>query len=154
MPQTRLLTPRTLLVAVALLLLFLALLQLVPYGRDHTNPPVGAEPQWDSPQTRALAVRACFDCHSNETVWPWYSKVAPMSWLIQRDVNQGRRSLDFSEWDRPRRQEGGGARTVERGSMPPSYYVWLHPTAGLSSTETQALVRGLQAVLGAGGGGD
>ena len=57
---------------------FLAI-QLVPYGRTHTNPPVTAEPAWDSPQTRALAVRACFDCHSNETVWPWYTSIAPIS---------------------------------------------------------------------------
>src|SRR5450830_82850 len=110
-----------------LALVAVGLLVSIPVWLLQRNPPIVQEPPWDSPQTRALAVRACFDCHSNETVWPWYSKVAPMSWLIQRDVNQGRRSLDFSEWDRPRRQEGGGARTVERGSMPPSYYVWLHP---------------------------
>jgi hypothetical protein len=54
-------------------------IQLVPYGRDHTNPPVTAEPRWDSPQTRTLAVSACFDCHSNETAWPWYTNVAPFS---------------------------------------------------------------------------
>ena len=54
------------------------LIQLVPYGRAHTNPPVVAEPNWDSPQTRELAVRACFDCHSNETTWPWYSNIAPI----------------------------------------------------------------------------
>jgi hypothetical protein len=50
-------------------------IQLLPYGRRHTNPPVTQEPRWDQPRTRALAVRACFDCHSNETVWPWYSRV-------------------------------------------------------------------------------
>ena len=55
-------------------------MQLVPYGRDHSNPPVTAEPNWDSPETRALFKRACFDCHSNETVWPWYAYVAPFSW--------------------------------------------------------------------------
>ncbi len=79
------------------------LLQLVPYGRNHTNPPVAAEPAWASAQTRALAVRACFDCHSNETTWPWYSNVAPVSWLIQRDVDEGRRRLNFSEWNTTRR---------------------------------------------------
>jgi len=56
----------------ALVALFL-LVQAVPYGRSHTNPPVTAEPRWDTPQTRALAARACFDCHSNLTKWPWYS---------------------------------------------------------------------------------
>src|SRR5687768_3027163 len=69
----------------------LAAVQLVPYGRDHTNPPVRQEPAWDRPQTRALVARACFDCHSNETTWPWYSHIAPVSWLIQRDVVEGRR---------------------------------------------------------------
>src|SRR5215216_1353338 len=75
-------------------------LQLVPYGRRHDNPPTTREPAWDDPTTRALAVRACFDCHSNETRWPWYSYVAPVSWLTQRDVDEGRRELNFSEWDR------------------------------------------------------
>ena len=74
------------------------LIQLIPYGRDHTNPAVVAEPAWDLPETRALAVRACFDCHSNETIWPWYSNVAPISWLVQRDVDEGREKLNFSEW--------------------------------------------------------
>lgn len=74
------------------------LMQLVSYGRNHTNPPVVSEPTWDSPETRALAVRACYDCHSNETVWPWYTNVAPVSWLIQREVAEGREELNFSTW--------------------------------------------------------
>lgn len=68
------------------LLVLLLAIQLVPYGRDHTNPPVVAEPAWDSPATRALFVRACADCHSNQTVWPWYSHVAPVAWLVAHDV--------------------------------------------------------------------
>jgi Haem-binding domain len=67
------------------------LIQLIPYGHDHANPPVGAEPAWDSPATRELATAACFDCHSNETEWPWYTSVAPFSWLTQRDVEEGGR---------------------------------------------------------------
>jgi hypothetical protein len=73
------------------------LIQFVPYGHDHTNPPVMQEPQWDTMQTRPLAKRACFDCHSNETVWPWYSNIAPASWLIYRDVAEGREHFNFSE---------------------------------------------------------
>src|SRR5687767_12746271 len=61
-------------------------LQLVPYGQAHTNPPIIAEPLWDSPRTRELARRACFDCHSNETRWPWYANVAPFSWVMQNHV--------------------------------------------------------------------
>ena len=72
----------------------LLIIQFVPYGRDHTNPPVIAEPAWDSPQTRALFFRACADCHSNETTWPWYSTIAPASWLITRDVMEGRATFN------------------------------------------------------------
>ena len=130
---------------VAAALIGFGLLQLVPYGRNHTNPPVSAEPAWDSPQTRDLAKRACFDCHSNETTWPWYSNVAPVSWLIQRDVDEGRLRLNFSEWNRPQRERGRLARIVNEGEMPPWYYVILHPTANLSTAETQQLVNGLNA---------
>lgn len=133
--------------AVAVVVAVLAI-QLVPYGRNHTDPPVGAEPKWDTLQTRQLAARACFDCHSNETVWPWYSDVAPLSWLIQRDVDRGRRSLNFSTMDRRQGEVGGAARTMQRGTMPPSYYVLLHPTAALSATEKDSLIQGLQATLG------
>ena len=74
--------------------------QLIPYGRNHRNPPIVAEPTWNSPSTRALAERACFDCHSNETRWPWYSHVAPTSWLVQNHVDEGREVLNFSDWNR------------------------------------------------------
>ena len=56
---------------------------IVPFGHSHTNPPVTKEPAWNSPDTRALVQRACFDCHSNQTTWPWYSHVAPVSWLCK-----------------------------------------------------------------------
>ena len=68
----------------------LVLIQFVPYGRSHTNPPVTGEPKWSSARVRQLTKDACFDCHSNETTWPWYSNVAPVSWLVQRDVDSGR----------------------------------------------------------------
>ena len=78
------------------------LVQAVPYGRSHTNPPTTAEPTWNSPETRELAARACFDCHSNLTTWPWYSNIAPVSWLVQRDVTGGRSALNFSDGTSPR----------------------------------------------------
>jgi Haem-binding domain len=71
------------------------LIQVVPYGRDHTNPPMHVEPSWDDPRTRELTLRACFDCHSNQTIWPWYSNIAPISWLIQRDVKKGAPGIEF-----------------------------------------------------------
>ena len=124
--------------------LLLVVVQLLPLGRDHTNPPVRKEPSWDAPETRALALRACFDCHSNETVWPWYSNVAPVSWLIESDVARGRKELNFSEWDRPQREARESAGKVRKGSMPPWYYPW----ARLTGAESQALVQGLEGTLG------
>jgi hypothetical protein len=124
------------------LLITAAGIQFVPYGRDHTNPPVTQEPRWNSGETRQLAVRACYDCHSNETVWPWYSHVAPVSWLVQRDVDRGRKKMNFSEWDRPQDEGDDSARKVRKGSMPPWYYPW----AQLSSAERSALIEELEAI--------
>ncbi|MFV8751130.1 heme-binding domain-containing protein [Nannocystaceae bacterium ST9] len=124
------------------------LIQLVPYGRDHTNPALVAEPAWDSPATRELAVRACYDCHSNETKWPWYTNVAPVSWLIQDHVDEGRETLNFSEWDRPQREAHEAGEAVAEGEMPIANYLWMHPEAELSASEQEALVRGLDATLG------
>jgi hypothetical protein len=123
-------------------------IQFAPYGRQHGNPVVRAEPAWDSPRTRALAVRACYDCHSNETSWPWYSNVAPMSWLVQYDVDQGRRELNYSEFDRPQGEARDSAETVQNGSMPPGFYTWLHSDAALTPAERDELIRGLQATFG------
>jgi len=130
------------------LLAFVVAIQLVPYGRGHDNPPVRAEPAWDSPQTRALFMRACGDCHSNETAWPWYSSVAPVSWLIQHDVNDGRGKLDISEWGRARNKGDEAAKTARRGSMPPWFYTIPHPEAKLTPAERQALIAGLVATFG------
>ena len=129
-------------------------IQAIPYGRDHSNPPVRQEPAWDSQQTRDLAVSACFDCHSNQTRWPWYSNVAPASWLIQRDVDEARQRMNFSEWDRPQPGAEEAVESVQEGGMPPSQYRLLHPGARLSSTERQTLIQGLEATLGPGLGGN
>src|SRR5687767_15246669 len=89
--------------------------QVVPYGHRRANPPIVREPSWDSPLTRDLAKRACFDCHSNETQWPVYSSLAPVSWLIRHDVEEGRAMLNFSEWQRPQ-EEAAEARSEEHTS--------------------------------------
>jgi Haem-binding domain len=123
-----------------------ALIQLIPYGHNHTNPPVSQEVQWDSPQTQDLAVRACYDCHSNQTVWPWYSNIAPISWLLQHDVDEGRQKLNFSEWDKPHPNAARAADQVQSGSMPRFYYVPLHPSANLTQAEKAALIQGLSAI--------
>ncbi|HTP10985.1 MAG TPA: heme-binding domain-containing protein, partial [Anaerolineae bacterium] len=107
------------------------------------------EVQWDSTQTRDLVTRACYDCHSNQTTWPWYSNIAPISWLIQHDVEEGRSRLNFTAGNR--REAENVARLVQSGQMPQWYYVFLHSTANLTSAEKQALVQGLQTSLSGGG---
>jgi hypothetical protein len=121
--------------------------QIVPYGRNHTNPPVLAEPRWDSGQTRVLTQTACFDCHSNLTKWRWYSNIAPASWLVYRDVSGGRSALNFSEWTKPQDGAGDAIDAISSGSMPPWFYVLLHPKAGLSHADKQALMAGLAATF-------
>ena len=123
-------------------------MQAVPYGNRHQNPVVVQEPAWNTPRTRDLAKRACFDCHSNETRWPGYSKVAPLSWAMQRDVEMGRTVLNFSEWDRPQDLAGEAGATVIRREMPPRSYKMMHPEARLSDAETEELARGLDATFG------
>ena len=76
------------------LLLIALLIQAVPYGWSRSNPPVTAEPPWDSVRTRELTVRACFDCHSNEVDYPWYSRLAPISWAVQLHVDGGREAVN------------------------------------------------------------
>ena len=124
--------------------------QFVPYGRDHSNPPVQNEPEWDSLETRALVERACLDCHSNETVWPWYSNVAPISWLVQRDTMEGREELNFSEWGtRGEGEEGEEMReSILEGEMPLPVYLITHPEARLSELEQAQLIEGLLATAG------
>lgn len=148
----------TIRILLGLVVLFV-LAQAIPYGRNHKNPPVTAEPKWDSPRTRQLAKQACFDCHSNETTWPWYTNVAPFSWLAYNDVKGGRSSLNFSEWNKP--QDTSASDIVDAvggGSMPPWFYTPLHPKASLSAAQKAQLEAGLRRTLAAsppiaGGGG-
>jgi mono/diheme cytochrome c family protein len=130
------------------LLVAAILIQFIPFGHTHTNPPQIKEPAWDSPNTRELFHRACFDCHSNATTWPWYSNVAPVSWLVQRDVNGGRSHLNFTEWDRPQKHAEHVTEEVKQGDMPPWFYLPMHPAARLSEVEKQALMDGAAKSLG------
>ncbi len=126
--------------------------QLLPFGRVE-NPPVTAEPAWDSPRTRELAARACFDCHSNQSKRQWYH-LAPASWLVAHDVAEAREHLNFSEWDREQKDADEAAEKVEEGEMPLRSYLLVHPEARLSAAEREELVRGLEATLGEGGEGE
>jgi mono/diheme cytochrome c family protein len=135
-------------------LLIAVLIQLLPYGHSHENPPKITEPMWNSPETRVLFKRACFDCHSNETVWPWYSNVAPVSWLVQNDVDGGREHLNFSEWNREQRHAKDVAGEVSHGDMPPGVYLPMHPEAKLTGAEIKALIDGAEKTLGPQSAGD
>ncbi len=119
----------------------LGLLQLIPV--DRTNPPVEREIAAALP-LKSILKRACYDCHSNETVWPWYSRVAPVSWLVAWDVKEGREELNFSTWNRYDAEQRGKKlreswEEVEEGEMPPWFYVALHPEARLSDRDRQIL---------------
>lgn len=142
------LTRRFLVKSGLVLLLAFAAIQFVPYGRNHINPPVAAEPAWDSPETRMLAKQACFDCHSNETEWPAYSRVAPVSWLIQRDVSEGRAVLNFSEWQRRQEEASEAAEEVLEGEMPLAFYRLMHAHARLSAADRDRLAAGLERTIG------
>jgi mono/diheme cytochrome c family protein len=124
-----------------------AAIQFVPYGRSHTNPPVTQAAAFGPGAGLDIARGACFDCHSNESEWPWYSTVAPMSWLIQRDVDEGRDHLNFSEWDRPQDKADDLVKVVEEGEMPPFTYTLLHPDARLTDEERATLIASLQELL-------
>jgi mono/diheme cytochrome c family protein len=134
----------------AILVALVVLMQAVPYGRNHTNPAVSQEPAWDSPGTRTTFLAACGDCHSNRTTWPWYSHVAPVSWLVQHDVDEGRGKLNASEMDRPQKDAGEAAEAVRSGDMPPWQYRIMHPEARLSPDARRRLEAGLVATFGTG----
>ena len=122
----------------------LLLMQLWPL--DFTNPPVIAEPDWDSQHTRILAERACFDCHSNETTWPLYTRIVPIANLILKDVRDGRDVLNFSDWEEScctEEQIDAMAATIGQGQMPLPYYLVIHPESQLSTVERGQLVNGL-----------
>ncbi len=124
-----------------MLVIFVAI-QVIPVSR--TNPPVLAEPNWDSPQTRDLFYQACGDCHSNETEWPWYSYISPVSWLILNDVKRGRANFNVSETGSIAPGQGNeAAEVIQEGEMPPTTYLLMHALARLSPEEKAALIDGL-----------
>ena len=125
-------------------------IQAIPYGRAHSNPPITGEPEWATPRTRELMVRACFGCHSNEVEYPAYASVAPISWLVEAHVAEGREKVNYSEFDSRQRGADETIEVIQEGSMPPTYYTRFgrHPEAKLTSTEIQELIAGLWATPG------
>ena len=118
-------------------------IQFVPVPDVGTNPPHRFQPDAPAPVASVLR-RACYDCHSNETQWPVYSRIAPGSWLMARDVHRGRNHLNFSEWgsvDEDERQDDLEScwDQVESGQMPPRVYLPLQPSARLSDSDKALL---------------
>ena len=137
---------RTWALTVAALVLALAL-QFV--GPARTNPRVEDDLALQRhgplpPHVAGLLRRACYDCHSHDTRWPWYSRIAPVSWLVVNDVDIGRQHLNFSIWGGYHRFERAdlldkSCELVSQGTMPLRSYVWMHPNARLGQREVEAL---------------
>jgi hypothetical protein len=127
-----------------------ALIQLVPYGRDHTNPPVTGEPQWADARTRELMVDACFSCHSNETEYPAYASVAPFSWAVQHHIDEGREAVNYSEFATDPGDADETIEVIQEGEMPPAYYTrfGVHPEANLTDAQLAELIDGLRRTPG------
>jgi ABC-type transport system involved in multi-copper enzyme maturation permease subunit len=104
-------------------------------------------PTWDSDQTQQLATRACGACHSNTPAWPWYANLAPLSWVIQHNVDAGRAAMNFSEWDVPQANASGAAAAVRNGSMPPAWAGVIDSHMQLTDAERAQVSQGLQATF-------
>ncbi|HMB23412.1 MAG: heme-binding domain-containing protein [Chloroflexota bacterium] len=133
-----------------LVVIFL-LIQLVPFGHTRTNPPVISEPNWSSPQARALVKEHCFQCHSNETDWTWYSNIAPGSWLIANDVIEAREQFNFSDWNNNPGELDEMVEEIEEGGMPPIQYWIVHPSSHMNEQQKQELIAALKSSIPAEG---
>jgi hypothetical protein len=128
-------------VIILLLLVAFGVIQFIPI--DRSNPPVEAE--IPAPlEVKTVLRSACYDCHSNETTWPWYSYVAPISWLVAHDVHEGRNELNFSTWNRysTKQQVEKLKETleeIEEGEMPPWFYMAVHRDIELSGRDREVL---------------
>jgi hypothetical protein len=129
--------------ALIILVVILAAIQFIPV--DKTNPPVTAE--LDAPmEIISVFKKSCYDCHSNETVWPWYSNIALASWFVAADVKEAREHLNFSEWGYLSRKDIVKMKEeiweeIEKEKMPLWQYIMLHPEANLTQKDKD-LIRG------------
>jgi hypothetical protein len=136
-----------------LLILLLILIAIQFIRPEKTNPPVNEKTTLKAPENvMEILKRSCYDCHSNETVWPWYSNIAPLSWSIISHVNDGRKALNFSNWTKidPKIKEKRikrAIKTTANGMMPLSTYLWLHEDAKLSEEDKAALKGWFEGVL-------
>ena len=134
-------------VALTALAVFVVI-QFVPYGWWHENPPVERDTPWPTARAAEIARVSCYDCHSNESEWPVYSYVAPMSWLVHKDVAEGRGKLNFSEWPLNDKELDKAVDVVEDGGMPPGSYTFIHRDAKLTDDEARVLIDALESLGG------
>ncbi len=140
--------PKILTVGIGIIAAVFVLLQLVRFvvpDFQLDNPPASQQVVWSSPEAEQLWRQACADCHSNETVYPWYSYIAPMGWLVAHDVHEGREELNIStnsriEWDEM-------IEVIDEGEMPLPIYLPLHPEANLNAAQRQTLMDGIRATF-------
>ena len=122
----------------------LALALVAALGCRHDNPPTTQEIVWDSPRTEALARLACYDCHSNETHWPWTSWMPIAGSIVTGDVHRGRCHMNFSEWDRPNGEAWDAPDEIRDGDMPLGAYTAMHKSARLTDAELEELAQGFE----------
>ncbi len=97
----------------------------------------------------SLLKNACYDCHSDEMRRPWYASIAPVSWMMEQHVSEGKKNLNFSRWTDyttgiQAKKLDEMIEQLRQGSMPPSNYAFLHPAARLSASQTNALIKYLE----------
>lgn len=133
---------RAILITIITLAVIFAVIQI--FQTDHSNPPVTSD--FDAPpEVKAVLRQSCYDCHSNETNWPWYSYVNPMGWILAGDVQEGRAHLNFSIWEQYDAHKRYNLQKdileeIESGEMPLSSYLLMHESAELS-TQDRAVLR-------------
>ncbi len=155
---------------IAIGIVVFAAIQFVPV--DRTQPPISDPIVFTNANAEAIARRSCYDCHSNENVWPWYGNIAPVSWVVANHVAEGRSVLNFSDiagtianggesgerGEANEEGEGGvggsaseiveeSAETINEGEMPPAYYLLTHPDAKLSAADKTTLITGIKEAL-------
>lgn len=136
-------------IKIALIVLVIAFVVIQFFRPEFTNPPENPADTLEAstqvpPDVDAILNRSCADCHSNRTVYPWYSKLAPSSWLLSSDIREGRQELNMSVWNtydtrKKVRKLGAICDQVSKGDMPLYYYLWIHRNARLSSGEVKTL---------------
>lgn len=130
-------------------LIIFFMIQFVPYGHDHNNPKTKSQISWDSNTTKKLFEASCADCHSYNTKWPWYSYVAPVSWMITHHVNEGRENFNISMYNiQKHNKTKDAAHELEENEMPLLGYTLLHKEARLSKENKQKLINGLIKTFG------